>query len=232
MLLTGQATSQGDADLMRQFAQQLGGSSATLIDQLATRSNGVISNTAPPTATTNSQTYAPAGVVTPGSVVCVNVDNHNELLLTGTVGSPAELAAVENSAQPLAGGARLVDQLTIGTVATASSAGATGGMTGVATNNNTQGARPPESGAAIATSSQPTGTPAATAGNPTVQNDLEQALHSLPRLSNVDAEVTAGSVRLFGSVSSSADDQAARDVARQYAPAYEVIDNVTVSANR
>ncbi len=151
----------------------------------------------------------PAVTLTPGSNVCVNVSNSNEVLLTGTVASGTELSAAERAAQPLVAGARLTDQLTIGTVNSGTAAANTGG--------------------AGAPSAQPSASAASNAGTSTADSELEIALHSVPRLSNVDAAVTTDSVRLTGTVNTSQDDQMARDVARQHAPGRSIVDNVTVA---
>ena len=63
------------------------------------------------------------------------------------------------------------------------------------------------------------------------QGEVEQALHSVPRLSNVNVQVTADGVQLSGSVDTTQDDQMAADLARQYAPGRPVADNLAV-ANR
>ncbi len=199
VLVTGQTASQVDKERLQQFAQLLGGTNATVIDQLATRTENVN-----PGAGTASYALMPetildanalGGLVTPGSVVCVNVNN-NSLLLTGTVGSTGELANVEHALQPLLGNEHLVDQLTTGTL-TGSAApqdnASSGGGAGVA------------------------------------ESEVEQALHSIPRLSNIDATVSAISVRLSGSVETAEDEQVALGIARQYAPGRSIIDNMTVT---
>lgn len=198
--LTGQAGSQLDRDRLEQFAQQLAGTNATVLDQLATRANGAYANAGnpqdlPPETILNAADLT--GLVTPGSVVCVNADNSNAVYLTGTVGSSAELASVEQRLQPLLGDARLVDQLTTGTLTS----------------------RGPEA--------SPTATPANTGGS--AESEVKQALHSIPRLSNVDAAVGSTTVRLSGSVETPEDEQVAREIAQQYAPGKSVIDSLTVT---
>ena len=66
---------------------------------------------------------------------------------------------------------------------------------------------------------------------PVQQNEVEQALHSVPRLANVNVQVAADGVHLSGSVDTAQDDQMAADLAREYAPGRAVLDNMTV-ANR
>jgi osmotically-inducible protein OsmY len=90
-------------------------------------------------------------------MVCVSAAENGEVLLTGTVGSPADMDKVE-SAGLLFGGYRLVDQLTTG---------AFGGET--AANDNSPSA---------------------------IESRVEQALHSLPRLSSVDANYGGAIVRI------------------------------------
>lgn len=201
VLLTGQTASRLDRSRLAQFALQLAGTNATVLDQLATRANGSLEGTINPQEDlpeTILNANALTGLVTPGSVVCVNADSDNALLLTGTVGSSAELASVERSLQALVGNARLVDQLTTGKLDDTQARGAVS----PATTRNT--ARPGGS-------------------------EVEQALHSIPRLSNVDAEVSGGTVRLSGSVDNLEDAQVAQEIARQYAPGRSVIDALTVT---
>jgi osmotically-inducible protein OsmY len=232
--LTGRAVSATDADRMRQFARQIAGSAATIDDQLATRINGVYSSANPAEstpATPGANAASRGSAVTPGSVVCLNMDNSNSVLLTGTVGSAADLSAVEQSVQSLLGNPRLLDQLNVGAIDAGSRVAATGGTSGLAT-STTAGADAPRTAAnaAIASPSQPLGTAASGTTTPAAASDLEQALHSIPRLSNVDAELTANSVRLSGSVNTPDDQQTAREIARQYAPGREILDNLTVAA--
>ena len=223
VLLTGQATSQASAALVRRFARQLGGTGATLNDQLATRSTGN-SSAAPPASgmTGDLDTDATAGgaaataLVAAGSNVCVNANRGDEVLLTGTVGSPSELTAVERAAQPLVASARLMDQLTIGTLEARADVAADAGT---------------RSSAESMTSDQP---PAAAAmasdtGVQATQSELEQVLHAIPRLSNVDVAMSAEGVRLTGMVDTSQDEQMARDIARQHAPGQSIVDNITVA---
>jgi osmotically-inducible protein OsmY len=128
-------------------------------------------------------------------------ENKGEIFLTGTVGSTTDLGTVESAVQPLVGPGRLLDQLTIASM---------------------------NPGSQIAPSA-----PVANTGptQPTQQSEVEQALHSIPRLSNVNVQVAADGVHLSGSVDTPQDQQMASDVARQYAPGRPVVDNVTV-ANR
>ncbi len=202
VLLTGQASSQWDRTRLEQFAQQLAGTNATVLDQLATGAHGGYANgatlqDAPPETILDASDLS--GLITPGSVVCVNADNNNALSLTGTVGSSAELANVEQKLQPLIGNGRLIDQLTTGTFAQAGA---------------------PEAA--------PPATAANTAGP--AESVVEQALHSIPRLSNVDAAVGATTVRLSGSVETDEDRQVARGIAQQYAPGRSIVDALTVTA--
>ncbi|HVH88323.1 MAG TPA: BON domain-containing protein [Terriglobales bacterium] len=215
ILLTGQVASQPSADLIRRFAHQLASSSAVVTDQLAVRTTGVpaAANVSVPSAATAAQDVAStsgAGITADASSPATMVspgstvcvtENHGEIFLTGTVGSTAELGTVENAVQPLVGNGRLLDNLTIA------------GM---------------NSGTQIATS-----TPAGNVGStpPTQQSEVEQALHSIPRLSNVNVQVMGDGVHLSGSVDTMQDDQMAADVARQYAPGRPVLDNLAV-ANR
>lgn len=198
--LTGEAESQLDRERLERFAQQLAGTNATVVDQLATRANRGYDNAGnpqdlPPEAILDGTDLT--GLVSQGSVVCVNTAN-NALMLSGTVASSAELASVERRLQPLFGDAPLVDQLTTG---------------------------------ALANSRRPEPTPPATATNSAgaVGSEVEQALHSIPRLSTVDAEVGTTTVRLSGSVETPQDEQVAREIAQQYAPGRSVIDALIVT---
>lgn len=236
MFLTGETSSQADAERLRQFARQLGGTNANFIDQLGTRSNGGMSsmhsNESTPSSAGASPSFpapSPDAIVTPGSVVCLGADNYDQVLLTGTVGSPAEFAKVEESVQPILGDDRLVDELTTGTVEVASQASTAGGTSGTATSANAGSATSAAGSAGtIASSSQQVSADASGTTLPISQSEVEQALHSIPSLSNVDAQVTASSVRLAGSVHTADDKQMARDIARQYAPNRDVIDDVTL----
>jgi len=203
VMLTGQLASATSADLIRRFAHQVAGPSAVVNDQLAVRTSGVPSAGNAPqdvpgtsgsaeTMNANSQTTA----VSPGSTVCVT-ENSGQTFLTGTVGSTAELGAVENAVQPLVGNGRLLDQLTIAGITSA------GQMA-------------------------PSASAADHATPPAQQNELEQALHSLPQLANVNVQVGSDGVHLSGSVDSTQDDQTASDIVRQYAPGRPVLDNMAV----
>lgn len=204
-LLTGQVASQSSAELIRRFAHQLASPSVPLVDQLAVRTTGIPdSGNAPQdvrggSSADTANTSSPPIALSPGSTVCVG-ENSGQIFLTGTVGSTAELGAVENAVQPLVGNGRLLDQLTIGTVS---------------------------SGTQIAAASPP----ANIETTPVQQNEVEQALHSVPRLANVNVQVAADGVHLSGSVDTAQDDQMAADLAREYAPGRAVLDNMTV-ANR
>ena len=202
VLLIGQATSQTSADLLRRFAHQLASTSAVVNDQLAVRSAGVRSAANEPqdvagisgagaTASANS----PAAVVSPGSTVCVT-RNNDQIFLTGTVGSTADLGTVENAVQPLLGNGRLLDQLTVAAM---------------------------NSGAPTADSAPP-----GSAATPVRQSELEQALHSIPRLAGVNVQVKEDSVQLTGSVDTAQDDQMASDVVHRYAPGRPVLDEIAV----
>ncbi len=204
VLLTGQAGSQVDAERLLQFAQQLGGSNATVLNQLATRTNGTFQNAAlVPEMIFDANRLS--SMVTAGSVVCVNVDNANAMLLTGTVGSPAELTKVEQTMQPLLGTSRLMDQLTTGTL---------------------RASRP---NADTSAENNPPLSPRDNAQGPAAASQVEQALHSIPELSNVDAEVVASEVRLSGSVDTPEAERVAREIAQQYAPGRSIVDNLSVT---
>ena len=229
VLLTGQATSQASADLIRQFARTIASPKANLDDQLIVKTNGMVV-AAPPQATTSptgpENNTRPAAPVTAGSTVCLNASNTGELLLTGTVASPSEVSAVEQAAQPLVAGGRLADQLTIGSLPSTSQV-ATGGTTGLATESTSAADASTPSSTAIASGPVPS-TPAPS-GNTAEENDVEQALHSIPRLANVDVEVRADAVRLSGTVDTVQDEQMATAIARQHVPGMSVIDNLTVA---
>jgi osmotically-inducible protein OsmY len=142
-------------------------------------------------------------VVSPGSTICLT-ENNGEIFLTGTVGSTADLGTVENAVQPLVGSGRLLDHLTIAGL---------------------------NSGTQIAASA-PVGTGEPTLPAPpsaTQQSEVEQALHSVPRLANVNVQVAGDGVHLSGSVDSTEDDQMAANLARQYAPGLGVVDNLAVA---
>lgn len=215
MLLTGQVASQPSAELVRRFAHQLASPSVAVVDQLAVRTNGIPSaGNAPQAATsaagagTASSPSAPATVMSPGSAVCVS-ENSGALFLTGTVGSTAELGAVENSVEPLVGSGRLLDHLTIGSMNSGTQiAGSTVARSVGAT---------PQSQNDLETTPAP-------------QNAVEQALHSVPSLANVTVQVAADGLHLSGSVDTTQDEQMAADLARQYASGREVLDNVTVAS--
>ena len=215
VLLTGQAASQPSADLIRRFAHQLANPAAAVVDQLAVRTNGISSAGGTPQpasdtagAGTGSSASVPATVVSPGSAICVS-ENNGALFLTGTVGSTAELGAVENAVEPLVGGGRLLDHLTIGKMSSGTQIAAS---TAVGT------ATPP-----------PTTNNSATTADS--QSAVEQALHSVPNLANVNVQLAADGVHLSGSVDTTQDEQMAADLARQYASGRAILDNVTV-ANR
>ena len=221
VILTGQTTSQANAEMLRQFALQLGGVSAALDDQLVTRSNGASgTGSLPPSAPANATV-----ALTPGSTVCVNMSAGNDVLLTGTVASPTELSIVERAAQPLAAGARLSDQLTIGTLPPNPSVAEMGGVSGAAVSTATSAA----AANAPAVAGTVEGSVAANTGVPSVEGELEQALHSVPRLANVDVQLTGDTVRLSGTVDTTQDEQTARDITRQYAPGRSIVDNLTVA---
>jgi osmotically-inducible protein OsmY len=211
VLLTGQVASQPSAELIRRFAHQLVNPSALVVDQLAVRSTGVPSagnaqqNVASPSvggatgASTTANANPPATTVSTGSTVCVT-ENNGQVLLTGTVLSTADLGTVESAVQPLVGSGRVLDHITIGSV-----------------NSGTEVA----AASAAAPNTGPT--------PPPQQNEVEQALHSIPRLSNVNVQVATDGVHLSGSVDTTQDDQMAADVARQYAPGRPVLDNLAVA---
>ncbi|MGZ4823480.1 MAG: BON domain-containing protein, partial [Terriglobales bacterium] len=158
--------------------------------------------------------------------VCLNASNTGELLLTGTVASPSEVSAVEQAAQPLVAGGRLADQLTIGSLPSTSQV-ATGGTAGLATESTSAADASTPSSTAIASGPVPS-TPAPS-GITAEENNVEQALHSIPRLANVDVEVRADAVRLSGTVDTVQDEQMATAIARQHVPGMSVIDNLTVA---
>jgi osmotically-inducible protein OsmY len=257
-LLTGQAASQGGAELIRQFAVAVASPSSNFDDQLAVRSTGDTQSPVPPGGAAENGANPPpvagpdsGAAVSPGSNVCVNVSDNSEVLLTGTVGSPADLATVERAAQPLLGSERLIDQLTIADLSAGRGAmqpGAVGNSNAVAPYANAavpppisganRQAQPPAPGALASAgpNAQPT---AAGAPNPAItnpqtslpvaQNQVEQALHSLPRLSNVNVDVSGDAIRLSGSVPTMADEHAAKDLAQQYAPGKPVLENMTIT---
>jgi hypothetical protein len=107
---------------------------------------------------------------------------------------------VESAVQPLVGSGRLLDHITIGSV-----------------NSGTEVA----AASAAAPNTGPTPLPQ--------QSEVEQALHSIPRLANVNVQVATDGVHLSGSVDTTQDDQMAADVARQYAPGRPVLDNLAVA---
>ena len=219
--LEGNATSPNDAENFRAFARQLGGR-ADVVDHLVLNNNQ-----ASAAAASNAAPAAPgSSIVRAGSVVCMKSDQPNEVVLTGHVGSAAELANVERAVQPLLGGARLVDQLSTGEEAAAQNVGQPSAATIPAPSNGA-----PSSAGAPASSST-AGEMAAT-NNSGIDSDagLEQALHSIPHLSGVEAETAADGIHLSGSVDSADDHQMARNIAQQYANGRAVIDNVTVGSN-
>jgi hypothetical protein len=190
--------------------------SVAVVDQLAVRTNGIPSAGNAPQAAmsasgpgTASSPSAPTTVMSPGSAVCVS-ENSGALFLTGTVGSTAELGAVENSVEPLVGSGRLLDHLTIGSMNSGIQVAA-GSVVA-----ESAGAAPP--------------TPNNIATTPAPQNAVEQALHSIPRLANVNVQVAADGLHLSGSLDTTQDEQMAADLARQYASGREVLDNVTVAS--
>jgi hypothetical protein len=212
VILTGQAPSQSSADLIRRFAHQLASPSVPISDQLAVRTNGVPSagNTPPELASASgaaatSSANSPATVVSPGSTICLT-ENNGEIFLTGTVGSTADLGTVENAVQPLVGSGRLLDHLTIA---------------GLSSGTQIADSAPVDSTAGP--------TPAVHA-SATQQTEVEQALHSIPRLANVNVQVAGDGVHLSGSVNSTEDDQMAANLARQYAPGLAVMDNLAVAS--
>ncbi len=213
-LLSGQVSSQQSADLIRGFARQLASPSALVSDQLAVRTSGVpaaagtaqyaASSSSAGTSTGNAPTEnSPGGTtsprtVSPGSTVCVT-ENNGEVLLTGTVGSTADLGIAENAVQPLVGSGRLLDHLTISSA---------------------------NSGMQAAAYSSPSGV---TPAPPSQQSAVEQAMHSIPRLANVNVQVANDGVHLSGSVDTKQDDQTAMEVAREYAPGRPVLDNLAIT---
>jgi osmotically-inducible protein OsmY len=210
VLLTGQVASQPGAELIRRFAHQLVNPSALVVDQLAVRSAGVppAGNAQQDSASTSGATGASTTPSTNSPATTVSTgssvcvtENNGQILLTGTVLSTADLGTVESAVQPLVGNGRLLDHITIGSI-----------------NSGTQVAA-----ASVPANSEPT--------PPAQQSEVEQALHSIPRLSNVNVQVGTDGVHLSGSVDTTQDDQMAADVARQYAPGRPVLDNLAV-ANR
>jgi osmotically-inducible protein OsmY len=215
VLLTGQVASQPSADLIRRFAHQLANPGAAVVDQLAVRTNGVASAGSAPQpvsdargAGTGSSANAPATFVSPGSAICVS-ENNGALFLAGTVGSTAELGAVENAVEPMVGSGRLLVHLIIGSMSSGTQVAAS---TAVGTATTT----PLPNNAATSLDSQ---------------NAVEQALHSVPSLANVNVQLAADGLHLSGSVDTTQDEQMAADLARQYAAGRTILDNVTV-ANR
>lgn len=228
VVLRGGVSSQSSAELVRRFAHRLSSTSAVVTDQLAVRTAGVPSAgnasqevasdpgtgiTPGESSASNALTQYPT--LSPGSTVCVT-ENNGQLFLTGTVGSTADLGTVENAVQPLVGGGRLLDHLTI-----------------ASTNSGTaqQATSPASLGAAADTAPPQGGAVATNVAEPTQQSEVEQALHSIPRLSNVNVQVSADGVHLSGSVDTTQDEQMAAEVARQYASGRPVVDNLAV-ANR
>jgi osmotically-inducible protein OsmY len=219
VLLTGQVASQPSAELIRGFAHQLAGPSAVVTDQLAVRTIGVASSGNRPqdvastslagttSAGVTASANSPATKVAPGSSVCVT-ENNGEIFLTGTVGSTADLGRVENAVQPLVGSGRLLDHITIGSMNSRTDTAASAPVVTAASASVVNVASPPDQ-----------------------QSEVEQALHSIPRLSNVNVQVATDGVHLSGAVDSMQDDQMAADVACQYAPGRPVLNNLTV-ANR
>ena len=244
VLLTGGLASQSSAELIRRFAHQLSSPSAVVTDQLAVagspagagvaaagmqvgtadvhsagnaRQDGASTSDTGITASANSPPtpLSRGSTLSPGSTVCVT-ENNSELFLTGTVGSPADLGTVQDAVQPLVGNRRLLDHLTIAGL-----------------NSRTE---PPtvagSPAAADAAADEVLVTGDAVAGNtppPVQQNEVEQALHSIPRLANVNVQVAADGVHLSGLVDTTQDDQMAAELARQYAPGRPVLDKVAVT---
>jgi hypothetical protein len=214
VLLTGQVASQPSADLIRHFAHQLANPATTVVDQLAVRTNGTPSAASPMHDVTSvsdgvkaSSMDAPATMLSQGSAVCVS-ENNRALFLTGTVGSTAELGAVESAVEPLVGSGRLLDHLTVGS-----------------TSSGTQVAG--SAAAPTAVETLPANNVSAT---PDTQNAVEQALYSVPRLSNVNVQFAADGLHLSGSVDTPQDGQMAADLAREYAPGQAVLNNITVAS--
>lgn len=213
-LLTGQVSSQPSAELIRRFARQLASPSALVTDQLAVRTSGVpAAGNAPQDPARSSSEgsitgkgpgeNSPTGASPPAAVSAGSTvcvtENNGEVLLTGTVGSTSELGTVENAVQPLVGSGRLLDHLTIPSA-----------------NSGTQ----------------PTASSSANASGPapqSQQSDVEQALHSIPRLANVNVQLASDGVHLSGSVDTKQDDQMAMDVAREYASGRAVLDNLAIT---
>jgi osmotically-inducible protein OsmY len=124
------------------------------------------------------------------------------------VGSTADLGSVENAVQPLVGSGRLLDHITIGSMTSRTDTGASAPVVTAASASVVNVASPPDQ-----------------------QSEVEQALHGIPRLSNVNVQLATDGVHLSGAVDSMQDDQMAAEVARQYAPGRPVLNNLTV-ANR
>lgn len=207
LVLTGQVGSQPSAELVRGFARKISNPSTTVIDQLAVRSSGAsYGGNSPQNAAGATNGGLAAGsslpALSPGSTVCLT-ENDGSLLLTGTVGSTAELGTVEDAVGSLVGPGRLVDQLTIANM-----------------NSAAQVAASPLSADEPASATQ--------TQSPSVQSEVEQAVHSIPRLAGVDVQVMADGVHLSGSVDTSQDAQSAADLAREYAPGRPVVNSLVV----
>ncbi len=216
VLLTGQVSSQPSADLIRRFAHQLANASAVVTDQLAVRTNGAPSapNNMPqdsastssanpaantnPPASTNPPVSTNASTTVSPGSTVCVTENNGQILLTGTVGSTVDLDSVESAVQPLVGSGRLLDHLTIAAI---------------------------NSGAQVAASAPSSNTESTP---PAEQSEVEQAVHSIPRLANVNVQVAPDGVHLSGSVDTAQDDQMAMDVARQYASGRPVLDNLSI----
>jgi osmotically-inducible protein OsmY len=106
------------------------------------------------------------------------------------------------------GSGRLLDHITIGSMTSRTDTGASAPVVTAASASVVNVASPPDQ-----------------------QSEVEQALHGIPRLSNVNVQLATDGVHLSGAVDSMQDDQMAAEVARQYAPGRPVLNNLTV-ANR
>jgi osmotically-inducible protein OsmY len=206
VLLTGQVASQPSADLIRRFARQLASPSAVVTDQLAVRTTGV------PSAANAPQDVA--GTSGAGTTASANP-------APTVMSSGSTVCVTENNGEVFLTGT-VGSTADLGTVENAVQPLVGKGRLVDHIIGSMNSATQIAASAPVDNSAA---TPAAQ------QTEVEQAVHSIPRLANVNVQVSADGVHLSGSVDTTQDDQMAADIVRQYVAARSVVDNLEV-ANR
>jgi osmotically-inducible protein OsmY len=197
------------------------------------------------------------GLAQPSNVL-VNVNNNNQVVLSGTVRSEEEKRRAEQAARSVAVNQTVINNITVSSAATGAATGTTGGVAGTATGTTPQtgtSTTTGTTGGVAGTTSQTgastqTGTTTGTTGSVSgstapsggvsggvatetsgLESQIETALRNEPTLviANVDVVVRGDLISLSGSVPDGKAKQTAKRIAQSYAGNRRVEDRLTVS---